>query len=156
MNPRTIKSVKLDPEDEYLLAKYSWSIQSKGYAQTIVCHDKKPTAILMHRVIMNAPKSMWVDHINGDTLDNRRSNLRLCTSSQNHQNCGKQINNKTGYKGVCGRLPANKKFLASIQSNYKLYHLGLYETPRQAAIAYNNAAILLHGKFAHLNEIPPE
>jgi hypothetical protein len=104
----------------------------------------------MHRQILGAPPGQQVDHINGDTLDNRRVNLRLATHGQNQHNRGKYRNNKSGYKGVSWDKAAGK-WRAQIKFNNKKYNLGRYHDPIEAALAYDAAAIRLHGAFARLN-----
>ena len=113
----------------------------------------------MHREITNAPKGMQVDHINGNTLDNRKENLRVCTRSQNMMNRGKQNNNKSGYKGVSYMKKKDpnyeypKPWRAQIKcpTNQKVIHLGCYKYPEQAARAYDKKAIELFGEYAQLN-----
>jgi hypothetical protein len=103
----------------------------------------------MHRVILNAPKGMEVDHINRDGLDNRKVNLRLATTTQNV--CNRYWRSKTSkYKGVhfdksCG------KYRTEITLNRKRIHVGKYDSEIEAAKAYDNAAKKYHGEFAYLN-----
>jgi hypothetical protein len=102
---------------------------------------------------MSAPEGTEVDHIDGNTFDNRRSsNLRLCTHHQNLINKKIQKNNITGFKGVVYR-EKNKKYSAQIQCNNKSIHLGMFSNPIDAALAYNAAALKYHGEFARLNEL---
>src|SRR5690242_17796567 len=102
----------------------------------------------MHRVIMNASADIHVDRINGDGLDNRRENLRLCTRDENMMNRRKNSNNSSGYKGV----DRNKgKWRAYIQVDKKWIHLGYFSTAEQAAHAYDNAAKKYFGEFANTN-----
>jgi len=106
----------------------------------------------MHQLILGFPKKD-IDHRNGNGLDNRRKNLRkIATSSQNKMNCGMYSNNTSGYKGV-HYYYTHKKWGAQIYSNKKCYFLGLFETAKDAGIAYNIAAIKYHGEFARLNQI---
>lgn len=108
----------------------------------------------MHRELMGFPDCL-VDHVDGDGLDNRRENLRLANFSQNRTNQKRNLK-KSGYRGVeydgsrrCGR----KKWRATIYHQNKRYRLGRFETPEDAARAYNEKAKELHGEFATLNEL---
>lgn len=143
----------VDEQDFEMLtsAARSWGFHKhKGYALGRV----GGRLVWMHRVIMNPPKGMEVDHINGNKLDNRRSNLRLCTRAENAKNIGAPINNKTGYKGVWYVPRLKNKYVSAIGKDGHLRHLGCYPTPEAAAAAYNEAAKRLHGEFARLNVIP--
>jgi len=111
---------------------------------------KKKTVIL-HRCITNCPRGKVVDHKNGNTLDNRKSNLRICTIAENSKNQKKTYNGKTSvYKGVYLKNKRNK-YVAEICANRVKHHLGYFETEIEAAEAYNTAAIQYHGEFANLN-----
>lgn len=101
---------------------------------------------------MNAAPNEQVDHINGDGLDNRKSNLRICNGSQNRCNKGKPKNNTSGYKGVTWHTP-NKKWVAQIAVNGKHSYIGSFKTKEEAAKAYNKKAKELHGEFARLNNL---
>lgn len=103
--------------------------------------------IYMHRVIMSAPKGVLVDHINGNGLDNRRENLRLCTHAQNLQNQKRKKNNTSGIKGVswCSK---SRKWDARIRLNMKQFYLGKFSSKEDAANAYAQAALKYHGEFA--------
>ena len=117
----------------------------KGYLQVEI--DGKPDRV--HRVIWSyvngqIPKGMMIDHVNGVTDDNRITNLRLVTNSQNQQNrhCA-QSNNKLGIKGV-SFVPRLGKFEASIQSGGKKTLVGFFESAIDAAKAYALAAASIH------------
>lgn len=101
----------------------------------------------MHRLLMDAGKGQQIDHANGDGLDNRRANLRFCTSSQNNWNSKPKGNSP--YKGISQR--ASGKWYAMICRDRKHYWLGMHDTPEEAARAYDEAAKRLHGEFARLN-----
>lgn len=104
--------------------------------------------IKMHRVIMNAPIGMLVDHRDHDTLNNQVYNLRLATKAQNNRNSRKRIDNISGYKGV---HPCRNKWRAMITFEGKLIHLGYFNDIESAARAYDQAARKYHGEFALLN-----
>lgn len=145
------KFAKVDDEDyeRLMLRKWHWNI--RGYAISSTYINRKVGCLYMHRVIMNTPEGMQTDHINGDKLDNRKENLRVCTSAENKANKGKQSNNTAGYKGVCWQKYA-KKWQAQIKANGTLRYLGLFDTAKEAARAYNEVAKEIHGEFARLNE----
>jgi len=109
-----------------------------------------------HRLAWLYQTGQWpsgdIDHINGDKKDNRFSNLREATRSQNLSNIGPQKNNKSGFKGVCFNKMVSL-WEAQITKNYQHRRLGYFNCPREAAHAYNKAAIELHGEFAVLNPI---
>ena len=96
------------------------------------------------------PEHMFIDHINRDKLDNRLENLRLVTSSQNAVNSGLFANNRTGYRGVCKH---GRNYRARIRFMDNLICIGTFETPQQAAKAYNAKALELFGEYAYLNAI---
>ncbi len=121
------------------------------YARTKI--DNK--LIYMHRLLLGLtdPK-IPVDHVNGDSLDNRRENIRVATTQLNAANRGKQKNNTSGYKGVFQRKESYYKtprYRAMIRVNQKLIRLGTFEDPEEAAKAYDKAAVEHFGEFAYLN-----
>ncbi|MHB1266985.1 MAG: AP2 domain-containing protein [Acidithiobacillus ferriphilus] len=143
----------IDDEDYELVSQYKRCVTKYGnnfYAVTnIYSCGYKRTTIRIHRLVMNAKPGELVDHINHHTLDNRKSELRLCTHFQNHHNSGKYANNKSGFKGVswCKR---KSKWRASIMANGKHLHLGYFIDPEEAYKAYCEAALELHREFARL------
>ena len=153
------KAVKVD-SDFAMPDGYSLSVSSHGYAvlskyageKTSTGKSYKYHRLYLHRYITNAPKGLQVDHINGDKLDNRKENLRLCDNAQNNQN---KPAIKGVYKGVYYSR-GSKCFVAQITKNRKVYSLGSYDDPHEAANAYNLKAIELHGEYALLNIIAEE
>lgn len=138
----------VDDEDyERLVAMGKWQYVN-GYASKSIWPNK---AIKMHRLIANTPDGFETDHVNGNKLDNRRKNLRACTVSQNQWNCGISKSNTSGFKGV---HRSRKRWKTCIRVNGDLMYIGTFDTPIEAARAYNAAAIKYHGEFAKLNEIP--
>jgi len=141
-NSRGIFNVLFDKEDFELVNKHTWLILKTGYAATSTRHGIRET---MHRLIMNTPKGMDTDHISGIKLDNRRINLRICTTAQNTQNVSKRVT--SFYKGV--HKTRNNTYQAKVGKSY----LGAFRTAELAAKAYNEAAKIQFGEFAKLNEI---
>ena len=101
---------------------------------------------LLHRYIMEATDGLVVDHINGDPLDNRRENLRVCTQKQNCQNRG--ATRKTGLKGISLHKATNR-WRAYIKIDGRQKHLGLFPTMEEASKAYAEAAHKYFGEFAN-------
>ena len=141
----------VDDEDYDYLNQWKWHY-CDGYARRNVYEkgSRKPIPIRMHRVILNANKGEYVDHINGNRINNQKENLRLCTYSQNNMNKKRHSDSKSNYKGVSKH---RSKWRATITKEYKTYYLGLYKTDIEAAIAYNEKATELFGEFAVLNDI---
>jgi len=141
-------------DDEWFDMLSSINCHSKVMGDFVYAAAMKSERI--HRVIMDAPKGMVVDHINGNTLDNRKENLRICTRSQNQQNQFSRSRGETSkYKGVCW-CRTWKKWKVKISHNYKIQNLGSFDNEIEAAITYNEAAKRLHGEFANLNAIPKQ
>lgn len=138
----------IDDEDYDSIRQYRW-VLSRGYAIYSGCEGGKKFTISMHRLIMNPKKHEQIDHINRDRLDNRKSNLRICTHAQNCQNTSRR-GGRSGYRGV--RKDWNR-YEAIIVAHGIKYALGRFDTAREAAEAYNEAAIKYHGEFAVLNKI---
>lgn len=106
--------------------------------------------IYMHRLIMETPKGFDTDHINGNKLDNRCSNLRLATRSENEANKPKKAGCSSKYKGVCWHKQRGC-WKAEIKINGKKKHLGVFLSEEVAAEAYNKAATERFKEFAKLN-----
>jgi len=117
------------------------------YARKNFCRDNRYTAVLMHKLITGWP---LVDHVNRNGLDNRRSNLRSATSSQNSMNRGLRSDNTSGYKGVSWHA-SSTAWRAVIWKDGLRRHLGPFSNPEAAARAYDSAAVELFGDFARLN-----
>jgi len=110
----------------------------------------KPIKVRMHRLILDCREGEFGDHINGDKLDNRRSNLRKATASQNAMNWSRK--NKSGFRGVYW-FEKDQKYMAKIKTPQGHHYLGMYSDILEAAEAYNNAAKIYHKEFAVLNKI---
>lgn len=142
-----------DKDDDKLIKKYLWSIlEDKKKGRYSVAYSSNKKNIKMHRLVTRCPKGMVVDHINHNALDNRKDNLRICTTQQNSMNTSSRKNSTSKYKGVCLDKATNKwKAYATIRG--KKRHLGYHDTQENAAIAHNHAIISGHGKFCNLNKI---
>lgn len=139
----------IDTEDMERIQKHTWrKYPSSRYVQAWI--NGQTTCI--SRFLLNAPKGTSVDHINGDRMDNRKENLRLCNQAQNMKNRRPNKDGKSQYKGIV--VQENGKFRAKIGDKNKRYYLGVYETEHDAVIAYNAASKVLHGEFSYMNEIP--
>ena len=132
------------------LSKYHWFLSWNGYAVSSVYVDRKETRIRMHKIVKDG---RFIDHIDGNKLNNQLSNLRICSKSTNGMNRGKTTLNKSGYKGVQWNKNC-QKWRAMIRINSKSHHIGVFDEIRDAVIAYNNKAKELFGEFAFINELP--
>lgn len=144
----------IDDEDYDLVSQYTWWVFKDTNGHGIYANGHKgykdngqPDRIFMHQLIMDL---RGVDHIDGDGLNNVRSNLRAATSSQNQAN-GRKRASATGYKGVSYTGAGQKKWKARINFQYKRTFLGVYATAEEAAHAYDSAAKEMYGEFAVLN-----
>jgi len=150
---------KVDDEDYERIMVHRWCV-TKGQGQgglvrAIRCGmtNKIKKTIYISREIMNNPKDKFVDHINGDTLDNRKCNLRICTRSQNEMNRRINRTEKTSkYKGVFFDK-RRKGWVSSIRVNGKQKSIGVFKSEKMAARSYNSWARLLFGEYARLNNI---
>ena len=126
--------------------RFCWYVDAHGYAVSNLQPQKK-----MHRLIMGFPKS-GIDHKNGNKLDNRIANLRICSQKENQANSKKGKNNTSGFKGVSWDK-SRKKWRAYLTKNYKQQFIGRFDDKKEAAKAYNNRARKEFGNFCKLNKV---
>ena len=137
--------IKIDPEFSYLLDWYSWSASKEfKYPQSYFSVGDNYHQINLHTLLLKTPSGMCVDHVNGDTLDCRLSNLRPATFSQNQWNRKICVRNKWGYKGASWDKH-NKKF----RSNCNGVFQGNFNTPEEAHLMYCFAANYFFGEYAN-------
>ena len=140
----------IDAADIAIVDRWNWYADVDAHTVYAVRSAKeggKQSTIIMHRLLVDAPAVMEVDHINGNGLDNRRLNLRLATRSQNMRNKGLSVSNTSGFKGVSWHK-SESKWQARITLHRKTRYLGLYPTPEAAHAAYCEASTILHGTFS--------
>lgn len=135
----------IDKGDFTHLSKFKWYFIG-GYA----ARKESGKTIYMHREVTSALKGTEVDHINNNGLDNRTSNLRIVTRTQNNQNRGMQKSNTSGYKGVVWHKQ-NQKWWARIWVNGKQISLGCFDAIEKAANAYKIASEQYHGSYSRIN-----
>lgn len=144
-----LKAIVSD-KDFARVSKIKWNYWSNGrnhYAQKHVGNK----ILMMHQVVK--PGVPYLDHLDGNGLNNVRSNLRPCTRSQNAANSNKRRNGITSiFKGV-HFSKREGSFAATIRFNYKQLWLGYFKNERDAALAYNRKAVEIFGRFAKINTI---
>jgi hypothetical protein len=160
--------ILLDDEDGHLLHNSKFRVrlsnldQPQPYKQAAIWQSGLGSTITLSRFLMNPPQEMVVDHINGNTLDNRRSNLRICTQKQNNQaRRPRKGANPHGYKGLV-RYKASKKhpdapdnyyWRAAVGSGDQKVHVISTKNEHESALWYNRAANHIYGQFAYRNAV---
>lgn len=141
----------IDESDALLIGRCNWCSTVNGRNPHVYAKGRPPELngrfVRMHRYLIGVDSELLCDHINGNTLDNRRSNLRLVTTSQNNMN-QMVVQGKCGFKGVHVH---GVRFSAHIGINRKVVFLGTFPTAIEAALAYDAAAIEMFGEFAATN-----
>jgi hypothetical protein len=141
-------ATRIDTADAGRVSKHVWHQDTQGYARAMVKIEKRWRLVRLHRFLMAPPARLFVDHIDGDRLNNQRLNLRLCSPAQSAKNT-KARGGTSRFKGVCWHRGA-KKWMAQIQVDRVNHHLGLFIAEEDAATAYRQAALKMHGNFARI------
>ena len=162
--------LEFDNEDIGIITAHTWGLNSSKtskYAKTSIRKNGVISRPYIHRMLMNDAleqyakenslplNKVFVDHIDRNGLNNRRTNLRVCTRTENNRN-SMRSKNKSGFKGVSFDR-RKKKFRARIhvahKVGYKEIFIGYFQTAIEAAKAFNEAALKYHGSFAYLNKL---
>lgn len=139
----------IDDCDFQEISAYKWHALTDGY-NWYAARKRDGKQFRMHNQLMVPPVGCFVDHLDGNGLNNQRRNMRVCSHAQNMANTKKKKNNKSGFKGVCWKKK-NKKWVSQIKSG-RVIHLGLFTDKIEAAMAYDEAALRIHGPFALTNK----
>ena len=148
--------VKMDDENVHFVHEHAWFIDSaikRGkvyffYNQHFTKDDGRRSThhVYLHRLIMNTPKELVTDHIDGDTLNCQKSNMRICTQAENNKNLKGPRTNTSGFKGVSWHK-GHGRWRADINVNCHQKSLGLFDTPEEAYKAYCEAKKKYHGEY---------
>jgi hypothetical protein len=143
----------VDDEDFEKLNQWKWWYMNKRGKEYAISSQK--TKYYMHRIITKAKKGEYVDHINGNGLDNRKKNLRICKNHQNLWNVGTRKTNTSGLKGIHldKRIELKKRWCVVFNHNYKQIWVGRFATKKEAVVAYNKKIKEMRGDFAVLNKL---
>lgn len=161
------KFALVDDEHYDRIMEHNWWVNKAPhtyYAQSKLGTRKN---ISLHTFILNPPKGMVVDHIDGDGLNCLNSNMRICTVAQNSKNRRKKECYTSKYRGVHysirhtkyttksgeSKLYKSEGWVAQIKCDGKYKKIGVFKTEKEAAERYNEYAKKLHGEFNHLNNV---
>jgi hypothetical protein len=141
----------VDDSDYEWLIQWKWCLYNCGYAVRNESRKVGHSVILMHSQILRTPQGKCADHVNGNRLDNRRENLRICDFKENSRNSMIRHDNKSGYKGVYWNK-TNRSWTTQIAIDGKSFHLGNFQDVKDAALAYDRAAKKLFSEFSKTNQ----
>lgn len=143
---------KIDDADYERANQYKWSAfgRKRVYAGRNDWSSGKSHTVMLHRFILSAPDGLFVDHIDHDTLNCQRTNMRLCSKLENNRNKLIYSNNTSGYKGVTWDAESGN-WAAQTRVKGRSVKIGRFSDPLEAALAYDAKAKELFGDFAHLN-----
>ena len=148
--PRYNKTVLVDKDDYSECKEYTWGTDGHGYIQASLGIEYNCKMIYLHRLVAKTPKDSYTDHVNGNKLDNRKCNLRICTCAENGRNSRIKTNRSSKFKGVHLDKKWNK-WVVRIRTDTGRIVVGSFYDEIEAAKAYDLAAIKYHGSFAKTN-----
>ena len=145
------KGITVDEDDLPRILEVSlyWNVLVRRGSTSVAYTTVATEVFYLHRLVTNAPPHLMVDHIDGNGLNNKKTNLRLCNNQQNCMNQKPRGGRK--YKGI-SKLPSGK-YRARVTIDGSHFNLGVFKTEQEAAIAYNEWAIKIYGEFARLNVV---
>lgn len=149
ISSRTKEAYTLVDDDDYnRLLTYRWWINPQGYVWTRDYTNgwRNPKNILLHRLLMSAPRNLTVDHIDRNPLNNQKVNLRLATYSEQNMNTKTRSDNTSGHRGVYWEKRRNC-WRVCIHNNNKQIHIGQFKVKQDAIDAYEKRAREIYGKF---------
>jgi hypothetical protein len=167
-NPNSGIYTFIDRDDIERIQGYTWKgTWVSGSYRPYAYIDQQRKQVFLYRFLFDEPKGFDVDHWDGDTLNNRRKNLRIATHQQNLANQKLSSASTSGYKGVTldqrkkkDGTPLEPSWMAQAKHNGKRVYIGKFPSPEAAARAYDRKMIELHGEFARTNEslglLPPD
>ncbi len=144
-------SAEVDAVDYERVAEFEWfagGVDGAVYAARHVRTPEGQVTVYMHRLLADAPYGKVVDHANGNRLDNRRANLRVCEQAENMRNVPRPSHNTSGFKGVSA---TGERWRAYLTFQGKQRNLGTFDTAKEAALAYDRGAVEVFGGFARTN-----
>lgn len=148
-------TILIDDCDYALVSSLNWTTVKRRNLKYAITHIRSESGfkqVYLHRFLLDPPKGMYIDHIDSNGLNNTRTNIRICTPSENSKNARKLSEKSSIYKGV-SKWTRVKRYAARIRYNGRDQWLGFFDTERDAALAYNSAAIQYYGEFARLNNV---
>lgn len=146
---RVVATTLVDQADAAFAGRWTWRLSAEGYAVRSDSTSGKRRTVYLHRELAKAPPDMLVDHANSNRLDNRSSNLRVATPSQNCANSADR-HRQSPYRGVYPHKPSGR-WIAQVSERGRPRHLGIFDTPEEAAAAYDVAATVRWGDYARTN-----